>query len=77
MIRVEVFQTSDGTWYLQTYHVQTRQVYMLLTFSTAIEAIDTASLLQLRINNRLPLNQYYKAHDVKPAWDLDTAKIAA
>lgn len=70
MIRVEVFQTSDGTWYLQSYHVITRQVYMLLSFSKLIEAIDAACSLQLRIDNKLPLNQYYVAHDSDLVFDL-------
>jgi len=58
MINVEVFQTSDGTWYLQSYHVESLQVYMLLPFERLIEAIDAASALQLRIDSKLPLNQY-------------------
>lgn len=70
MIRVEVFQTSDGTWYLQSYHVTSRQVYMLLSFSKLIEAIDTACQLQLRIDNKLPLNQYLYREDSDLVFDL-------
>lgn len=71
MIRVEIFQTSDKTWYLQSYHVISRQVYMLLSFTRIIEAIDAACVLQLRIDNKLPLNQYYEAHDTDLVFDLD------
>ncbi len=36
------------------------QVIKAYTFSKLIEALDTASLLQLRVDNKLPINQYYK-----------------
>ncbi len=36
------------------------QVIKAYTFSKLIEALDTASLLQLRVDNELPINQYYK-----------------
>lgn len=70
MIRVEVFQTSDGTWYLQSYHVITMQVYMLLPFGRLIELLDAACMMQLRIDNKLALEQYYIAHDTGLFFDL-------
>ena len=60
-LTVVIFQTSDKQWHLQSYDVNTCQVYMLLTFNRLIEALDVASSMQLRVDNELPLKQYYEA----------------
>jgi hypothetical protein len=69
-MRVEVFQTSDGTWYLQSFCTKSELVYMLMPFERLVDAIDAASALQLRIDNELPLNQYLKREDTDEVWEL-------
>ena len=73
MIRVEVFQTKDGLWHLQSFCQATDQVYMLLTRSKLIEVINMASELQLRIDSKVPINQYYVSHDTIETFDYKAA----
>lgn len=62
MIKVIAFQ-HNGAWHLKSSDSVTEQVYMLLTFKKLIDLLDAACMLQLRIDNELPLNQYYLAFD--------------
>ncbi len=63
---VEVFQISDGTWYLRIACIDTDTgvliVNTLIPCLRLVTAIDTASMLQVHIGNiaDLPLNQYNK-----------------
>lgn len=57
---VEIFQTSDGVWFLQTYSEVTGKVFLLKEYSRLIDALDTATLLGLQVDSELPLNQFYK-----------------
>lgn len=60
MIKVTIVQKCKGTWFLML--TKDSQVIKFWSFTKLIYALDTASLLQLHVDNadELPLNQYLK-----------------
>lgn len=81
MIRVEVFATTSNgiQWHLQSFCSKSDQVYMLLTFPKLIQAIETASALQLHIDNidTLPLTQYNMEQSIFLPFDLEFVRLEA
>jgi hypothetical protein len=58
IMTVEILQCG-GVWCLRIASTS-GHVFKVFTASRLIELLDLASLMQLRVNNELPLNQYLK-----------------
>jgi hypothetical protein len=59
---VIIFRTRDNLWHLQSYDQKSQQVYMLLTFTRYILALEAATLLQMHVDyNETLSNSFNKA----------------